>query len=105
MPMKDRLPDAIFVVDTKREHTAVEEAQVKNIPIIGLGGIASAEDAIEFFLAGASMVAIGTAIAKDPLLVRKVNAGIEHYLRARGLTSVSQLTGQLELNTDTVLCS
>jgi dihydroorotate dehydrogenase (NAD+) catalytic subunit len=95
---------AIKPIALLKVHQVYQVAKLHNIPIIGLGGIASAEDAIEFFLAGASMVAIGTAIAKDPLLVKKVNAGITHYLKANGLTSVSQLTGQLVLNTDTVLC-
>lgn len=95
---------AIKPVALLKVHQVYQVAKQHNIPIIGLGGIASAEDAIEFFLAGASMVAIGTAIAKDPLLVKKVNKGIAQYMQANGYTSVSQMTGQLQLNTDTVLC-
>lgn len=95
---------AIKPVALLRVHQVYQVAKQHNIPIIGLGGIGCAEDAIEFFLAGASMVAIGTALAKDPLLIKKMNKDIAHYLKKRGLTSVSQLTGQLQLNTDTVLC-
>lgn len=95
---------AIKPVALLKVHQVYQVAKQYDIPIIGLGGIASAEDAIEFFLAGASMVAIGTAIAKDPLLVKKVNKGIAKYLEQNNLNSVSQLTGQLALNTDTVLC-
>ncbi|WP_321325931.1 dihydroorotate dehydrogenase [Thiomicrorhabdus sp.] len=95
---------AIKPVALLKVHQVYQVAKQHNIPIIGLGGIASAEDAIEFFLAGASMVAIGTAVAKDPLLVKKVNKGIAQYMKANGFTSVAQMTGQLELNTDTVLC-
>ncbi|MBN2866689.1 MAG: dihydroorotate dehydrogenase [Thiotrichales bacterium] len=95
---------AIKPVALLKVHQVYQVAKLHNIPIIGLGGIASAEDAIEFFLAGASMVAIGTAVAKDPLIVKKVNKGIAKYLKANGMISVSQLTGALELNTDTVLC-
>ncbi len=95
---------AIKPVALLKVHQVYQVAKQYGIPVIGLGGIASTEDAIEFFLAGASMVAIGTAIAKDPLLVKKINAGIERYLRMSGLSSVSQLVGTLELNTDTVLC-
>ncbi|QCU90924.1 dihydroorotate dehydrogenase [Thiomicrorhabdus sediminis] len=95
---------AIKPVALLKVHQVYQVAKQYDIPIIGLGGIASAEDAIEFFLAGASMVAIGTAIAKDPLLVKKVNKGIAKYLTQNNLNSVSQLTGQLALNTDTVLC-
>lgn len=95
---------AIKPVALLKVHQVYQVAKQYDVPIIGLGGIASAEDAIEFFLAGASMVAIGTAVAKDPLIVKKVNKGIAEYLVKNNLTSVSQLTGQLELNTDTVLC-
>ena len=95
---------AIKPVALLKVHQVYQVAKQHDIPIIGLGGISSAEDAIEFFLAGASMVAIGTAIAKDPLLVKKVNKGIEKYLIKHNYQSVSELTGLLELNTDTVLC-
>ena len=95
---------AIKPVALLKVHQVYQVAKQHDVPIIGLGGIASTEDAIEFFLAGASMVAIGTAIAKDPLLVKKINIGLEKYLKAHGLTSVSQLVGALELHTDTVLC-
>ncbi|MEA1989416.1 MAG: dihydroorotate dehydrogenase [Pseudomonadota bacterium] len=95
---------AIKPVALLKVHQVYQVAKLHNIPIIGLGGIASAEDAIEFFLAGASMVAIGTAVAKDPLLVKKINKGIAKYMQANGMQSVAELTGALELNTDTVLC-
>lgn len=95
---------AIKPVALLKVHQVYQVAKQYDVPIIGLGGIASAEDAIEFMLAGASMVAIGSAIAKDPLIVRKVNQGIEAYLIKHNMSSVSELTGQLNLNTDTVLC-
>ena len=95
---------AIKPVALLKVHQVYQVAKLHNIPIIGLGGISCAEDAIEFLLAGASMVAVGTALAKDPLLIKKMNKEIARYLGQRGLTSVSQLTGQLQLNTDTVLC-
>lgn len=95
---------AIKPVALLKVHQVYQVAKQHNIPIIGLGGIASAEDAIEFFLAGASMVAIGTAIAKDPLIVKKVNKGIAKYLQKHNLNSVAELTGRLQLHTDTVLC-
>lgn len=95
---------AIKPVALLKVHQVYQVAKQHDIPIIGLGGIASAEDAIAFFLAGASMVAIGTAIAKDPLLVKKVVKGIKKYMRQHNIAKVSDLTGKLELNTDTVLC-
>jgi dihydroorotate dehydrogenase (NAD+) catalytic subunit len=72
-----------------------EVAGPKRIPIIGQGGIASAADAIEFLIAGASAVGIGTGLFYDPLLCPKVNAGIATYLAAAGMTSVAELTGSL----------
>jgi dihydroorotate dehydrogenase (NAD+) catalytic subunit len=72
-----------------------EVAGPKRIPIIGQGGIAGATDAIEFLLAGASAVGIGTALFYDPLLCPKVNAGIAEYLARNGFESVARLTGAL----------
>jgi dihydroorotate dehydrogenase (NAD+) catalytic subunit len=72
-----------------------EVAGPKGVPIIGQGGIANATDAIEFLLAGATAVGIGTALFYDPMLCPKVNAGIASYLAKAGMTSVSELTGAL----------
>jgi dihydroorotate dehydrogenase (NAD+) catalytic subunit len=72
-----------------------EVAGPKRVPIIGQGGIASANDAIEFLLAGASAVGVGTALFYDPLLCPKVNAGVAKYLAAAGMSSVAELTGAL----------
>lgn len=95
---------AIKPVALLKVHQVYQVAKQHNVPVIGLGGIASAEDAIEFFLAGASMVAIGTAIAKDPLIIKKVNKGIASYMKKHGYRSISEMTGKLQLHTDTVLC-
>lgn len=95
---------AIKPIALLKVHQVYQVAKPFDIPIIGLGGVACADDAIEFMLAGASMVAVGTALAKDPLLIKKMNNDIARYLKKRGLHSVSELTGQLQLNTDTVLC-
>jgi len=72
-----------------------EVAGPKRIPIIGQGGIANAADAIEFIIAGASAVGLGTGLFYDPLLCPKINSGIEKYLAAAGMTSVAELTGSL----------
>jgi dihydroorotate dehydrogenase (NAD+) catalytic subunit len=82
----------IALLNVKRVY---EVAGPKRIPIIGQGGIASADDAIEFLIAGASAVGLGTALFYDPLLCPKVNAGIAQYLAAAGMTSVAELTGSL----------
>ena len=60
------------------------------VPIIGQGGIASAEDAIEFLLAGASAVGIGTALFYDPFACRKVNEGVAEWLVRRGVGGVAE---------------
>jgi len=65
------------------------------IPIIGQGGVASVHDALEFLIAGATAVGVGTALFYDPLILPKLNAGIRAYLDEQGLSSVSQLTGTL----------
>jgi len=95
---------AIKPVALLKVHQIYQVAKPHNIPIIGLGGIATAEDVIEFMLAGASMVAIGTAIAKDPLLIKKINKDLAKYMKKNNIQKISDLTGKLELNTDTVLC-
>ncbi len=82
----------IALLKVKQVH---EVAGPRRIPIIGQGGIASATDAIEFLIAGASAVGLGTALFYDPLLCPKVNAGIAEYLVAAGLSSVAELTGSL----------
>jgi dihydroorotate dehydrogenase (NAD+) catalytic subunit len=75
-----------------------EVAGPKRIPIIGQGGISSARDALEFIVAGASAVGVGTALFYDPLVCRSINAGIADYLAAQRLQSLSQLVGTLLLD-------
>jgi len=74
-----------------------EVAGPQRIPIIGQGGISNAHDALEFIIAGASAVGIGTALFYEPLVCRSVNQGIADYLSAQGLKCVEQLVGTLEL--------
>ena len=70
-----------------------QAAQAVSIPIIGMGGIASAEDALEFIMAGAAAVAVGAANFTDPLATVKVVDGIGEYMRSNGICSVRELTG------------
>jgi dihydroorotate dehydrogenase (NAD+) catalytic subunit len=72
-----------------------EVAKLHRVPIIGQGGIVSASDALEFLVAGAAAVGVGTGLFYDPLLCPKINAGIADYLRAAGFASVSGLSGSL----------
>ena len=67
------------------------------IPIIGIGGIMNATDAIEFILAGASAVQIGTGIFKDPDIFKKTISGIESYLDRHKFKSISELVGKLQM--------
>jgi len=69
-----------------------------NIPVIGMGGIMNAVDAIEFLLAGSAAVQIGTANFIDPRVTLKVIQGIEEYLDRKNIPSVKELTGSLKEN-------
>jgi len=71
-------------------------AHTARVPVIGIGGIMRAEDAIEFFIAGATAVQIGTANFIDPRTALDVIAGIEHYLRQHGIRDIADLVGTLE---------
>jgi len=72
-------------------------AKVVKIPVIGLGGIMNAADAIEFMLAGASAIQIGTANFIDPTVSVKVVEGINEYLDRKGFKSVTEIIGALEI--------
>jgi dihydroorotate dehydrogenase (NAD+) catalytic subunit len=79
-------------------HQVHQVAKAHGVPIIGQGGIASAEDALEFIIAGASAVGVGTALFYDPLVCTKINQGLDDYMRRHNLDNLSRLTGTLELN-------
>lgn len=72
-------------------------AQTVDLPLIGLGGIVRTEDAVEFMLAGASAVAVGTATFADPRAAARVAQGLARYLRRHRLASVAALRGAVEL--------
>lgn len=74
-----------------------QTAQAIKLPIIGMGGIATASDAIEFLLAGASAIEVGTYNFVDPTATVKIVDGIEDYLRRHGFSSVHDLVGALQL--------
>ncbi|MCJ7589900.1 MAG: dihydroorotate dehydrogenase [Woeseiaceae bacterium] len=74
-----------------------EVARGHNIPIIGQGGIITAKDALEFIIAGASAIGVGTALFYDPLVCKKINVGITDYLKRHRLASVAALVGSLTL--------
>jgi dihydroorotate dehydrogenase (NAD+) catalytic subunit len=82
---------AIKPVNLLKVAQVAQVASPHGIPIIGQGGISSAADAIEYLLAGASAIGVGTALFHDPLVCPKINRGIADYLAARGLASIAAL--------------
>jgi len=72
-------------------------ANAVKIPVVGIGGIMSAADAIEFLLAGASVVQVGTALFKDPMLPVKIVNGLEDYLKHHNIQSVRELIDGLQM--------
>jgi len=74
-----------------------QAAQACSIPVIGIGGICSASDALQYILAGASLVQIGTALFVDPQAPVEVNEGLRAYLARHGIQRLSDLVGALDL--------
>jgi len=77
-----------------------ETARTTNIPILGMGGIVTTEDAIEFLLAGATAVQVGTASYADPRAAERLAKGIESWCRSHQVERVASLTGALEIPRD-----
>lgn len=75
-----------------------ETARAVDVPIIGMGGVASAADAIEFLLAGADAVGVGTAIFSDPGCLTRIVHGINDYLDRHGYAKVADCVGQVEIS-------
>ena len=73
-----------------------QTAQAVKLPIIGMGGIMNAEDALEFILAGATAVSVGTANFIDPMTTLKVAEGIEAYMRAQNVSDIRELVGVVQ---------
>ena len=80
-------------------HQVYQVTRAHSIPIIGQGGICTAEDALEFIIAGASAVGIGTALFYDPLVCARINADLIGYMRRHNIDNVQRLVGTLQLNT------
>ncbi len=73
-----------------------EASRAVNIPIIGMGGIANAEDAIEFIMAGATAIAVGAMNFHDPYTTEKVVSGIEEYMNKCGVSDINEIRGIVE---------
>jgi len=86
---------AIKPIALLKVHQVYEVSAPHNIPIIGQGGIVTATDAIEFMIAGATTIGVGTALFYDPFACVKINDGVRDYLARHGLSSVAELVGSL----------
>lgn len=85
---------AVFPVAVRM---VAQAAQAVNIPIIGMGGISTWQDAVEMMIAGATALQIGTALFKDPYAPIKINEGINKFLDEKGIKSVTELTKTIKL--------
>ena len=88
---------AIKPIALLKVHQVYEVAGPHDVPIIGQGGIVTAQDALEFIIAGASTVGVGTALFYDPLACIRINEGIAAYLADQDIANVSDLVGSLEI--------
>ena len=89
---------AIKPIALLKVHQVHQVCRDHNIPIIGQGGITTAEDAIEFLIAGASAIGIGTSLFYNPLICKEINTKISSYLVAHGFSDIHELIGSLTLN-------
>ena len=87
---------AIKPIALLKVHEVYQETAAHGTPIIGQGGVLSATDALEFLIAGASTVGVGTGLFHNPLACRAINQGIRDYLLRHDLDSVAELTGTLD---------
>ena len=86
---------AIKSIALLKVHQVYQVSKHHNVPIIGQGGIMTANDAIEFIIAGAATIGVGTALFYDPLVCPKINEGISQYLNTNKLNNVGELVGTL----------
>ena len=89
---------AIKPVALRMVHLVYQVCKEHNVPIIGQGGINSAEDALEFLIAGATTVGVGTALFNDPMICKSINEGIQSYMSQYNIASLHDLIGTLTLN-------
>ncbi len=95
---------AIKPIALLKVHQVYQVSKHHNVPIIGQGGITTVNDALEFIIAGADAVGIGTSLFYDPLVCNKINDGISQYLIDNKLNNVNELVGTLALNSAISQC-
>lgn len=88
---------AIRPIAVLKVHQVYQEAGPRGIPILGQGGIETAHDAIEFLLAGATTIGLGTSLFYDPMAAKKINAGLLEYLQRHDIATVTDLVGSLDI--------
>ncbi|MEE8342373.1 MAG: dihydroorotate dehydrogenase [Gammaproteobacteria bacterium] len=91
---------AIKPIALLKVHQVYQVCKAHGIPIIGQGGIVTAKDALEFLIAGATAVGIGTALFYDPIICPKINQGLLDYLQRHSLDSIKDLIGSLHMHDD-----
>jgi dihydroorotate dehydrogenase (NAD+) catalytic subunit len=96
---------AIKPIALLKVHQVYEVAAPHGVPIIGQGGIVSAADALEFLIAGATAVGVGTALFYDPMVCKRINEGIGAYLAAHRLARVTELVGSLRTTSEVQDCA
>ena len=95
---------AIKPIALLKVHEVYQICKPHNIPIIGQGGVVNTNDAIEFLLAGATTVGLGTGLFYDPLCCKKINDGIVEYLEQNKHQHISEIIGALQIHTDSKSC-
>ena len=78
---------------------AARVSRAVKVPVVGVGGIATADDALQYLIAGASLVALGTASMRDPRSPERVVRGLEHWCARHGVRSIREVIGTLEWRT------
>ena len=95
---------AIKPIALLKVHQVYQVSKAHNIPIIGQGGVCSGEDVLEFIIAGASAVGVGTGLYYDPLCCQEINKTLCEYLSSNNITHVSELVGSLVLHSGQMSC-
>lgn len=96
---------AIKPIALLKVHEVYQVCKAHNIPIIGQGGVVNATDAIEFLIAGATTVGLGTGLFYDPLCCKNINHGITDYLEQNNHQTINEIIGSLVLHSSNTSCA
>ena len=89
---------AVKPVAISMVHRVYQLARERNVPVIGIGGISTANDALEFIIAGASAFSVGTALFWNPAVCGQIISGLRTYMLEHGINDISKLVGTLKMN-------